>query len=71
MKSELQTRLEQLAYKRTNAFCYSCYQTVKASHCPECGSDDLMRELNGVGVEWGLCRTRHNPHYAESKIMLN
>lgn len=21
--------------------------------CPKCGSDDLMRELEGVGVEWG------------------
>ena len=21
--------------------------------CPKCGSDDLMREVEGVGVEWG------------------
>lgn len=53
MKSEIQQRLEQLAFKRTNSFCYSCYQTVVESHCPSCGSDDFMRELEGVGVEYG------------------
>lgn len=53
MKSEIQQRLEQLALQRTNAFCYSCYNTVKVSHCPSCGSDDFMREMPGVGMEYG------------------
>lgn len=53
MKLEIQQRLEQLAFKRTNSFCYSCYQTVAESHCPSCGGDDFMRELEGVGVEYG------------------
>lgn len=54
MQSEIQERLEQLAFKRTNSFCYSCYQTVTESHCPTCGTDDFMRELPGVGVEYGI-----------------
>ncbi|WP_415062651.1 hypothetical protein [Bdellovibrio sp.] len=53
MKSEIQQRLEQLAIQRTNAFCYSCYKTVTALHCPSCGSDDFMREIPEVGVEYG------------------
>lgn len=54
MHSEIQTRLEQLAFKRTNSFCYFCYQTVTESRCPVCSTDDLMRELPGVGVEYGI-----------------
>lgn len=53
MKSEIHQRLEQLAFKRTNSFCYSCYQIVPGSNCPSCGTDDFMRELFGVGVEYG------------------
>lgn len=53
MKSEIQQRLEQIAFRRTNAFCYSCYRTVLETHCPSCGSGDLMREMSGVGVEYG------------------
>ena len=53
MKSEIQERLEQLAFKRTNSFCYSCYKAVTASNCPSCGTDDFVRELPGVGVEFG------------------
>ena len=52
-KKELTNKLEQIAYQKTNAFCYSCYKTVKQSHCPKCFSDDFMRELEGVGVEYG------------------
>ena len=53
MQSEIQKRLEQLAFKHTNSFCYSCYQTVIEPHCPSCGTDDFMRELSGVGVAYG------------------
>lgn len=50
---ELNSRLVRLAIKKSNAFCYSCYKRAKESNCPGCGSDDLMRELEGVGVEYG------------------
>ncbi|MFP5520710.1 MAG: hypothetical protein ACLGGX_12465 [Bdellovibrionia bacterium] len=53
MKSEIQEKLEQLAYERTTPFCYGCYVDAPTGVCPECHSDDLMRYLVGVGVEWG------------------
>ena len=52
-KSEIQKKLEQLALNRTTPFCYSCYEDAPTGICKRCGSDDLMRKLNGVGVEWG------------------
>lgn len=54
MKSEIQQKLEKLAYKRTKPFCYQCYKTAPTGRCSECSSDDLMRELDGVGVEYGV-----------------
>ena len=54
--TELQTihgRLEQAAYKVTDNFCYSCYKVVEGEYCPNCHSDDFMRHLAGVGVEYG------------------
>jgi hypothetical protein len=53
MKSEIQEKLEQLAYNRTTPFCYGCYVMAPKGVCPNCHSDDLMRHLDGVGVEWG------------------
>lgn len=53
MNSEIQIKLEQLAYNRTTPFCYGCYIDAPTGVCPECHSDDLMRHLDGVGVEWG------------------
>ena len=54
MKTEIQEKLEQLAYERTNPFCYGCYIKAPTGRCPKCHSDDLMRELQGVGVEYGV-----------------
>ena len=54
--TELQTihaRLESAAYKVSDNFCYSCYKVVKGDYCPTCHSDDFMRHLAGVGVEYG------------------
>lgn len=51
---EITTRLEKLAYNKTTAFCYSCYCQAPSGLCLRCGSDDLMRELPGVGVEYGV-----------------
>lgn len=53
MKNEILQKLEQLAYERTTPFCYGCYIKAPKGVCPECHSDDLMRHLDGVGVEWG------------------
>lgn len=47
-------RLNELALKKSNPFCYSCYKEVKKEKCDGCGSDDLMREVKGVGVEYGV-----------------
>lgn len=55
---QLKEALRARAEEESRAFCYTDYVTVEAdSHgryvCLKCGSDDLMRELPGVGVEWG------------------
>jgi hypothetical protein len=61
-------RLEQAAYKITDSFCYHCYKVVEGDYCPTCGTDDFMRHLAGVGVEYGtewvishLLKTRLTP----------
>ena len=46
-------RLQNAAYKITENFCYGCYKVVEGQRCPKCGSDDFMRHLSGVGVEYG------------------
>jgi hypothetical protein len=51
--NELNEKLIALAFDVTDNFCYSCYKVVKADHCPGCHSDDFMRHLDGVGVEYG------------------
>ncbi len=53
MKSEIQSKLEQLARKRSTPFCYSCYEEAPSGRCKTCGSDDLMRLVDGIGVEYG------------------
>lgn len=52
MNSEIQNKLEQIAYKRSKSFCYSCYQEAQTGRCKCCGSDDLMR-LSEAGCEYG------------------
>ena len=60
MKSEIQKKLEQLANERTTPFCYSCYVDAPTGVCLQCHSDDLIRHLAGVGVEWGTsCVIKH------------
>ena len=49
----IHARLEAAAYKVTDNFCYGCYKVVEGEYCPECHSDDFMRHLKGVGVEYG------------------
>lgn len=56
--------LNELAFKASYPFCYSCYQRAETGRCKKCGSDDLMRELPGVGVEYGIDWIIN--HFAES-----
>lgn len=53
MNTEIQEKLEQLALKKSIPFCYQCYRQAPSGRCTTCGSDDLMRELPGVGCEYG------------------
>ena len=50
---EIKNKLTELAFERTTPFCYSCYELCPYRRCKDCGSDDLMRHLEGVGVEYG------------------
>jgi hypothetical protein len=52
-KTEIEEKLEQLAFDRTIPFCYHCYAHAPSGRCNKCLSDDLMRSLAGVGVEYG------------------
>lgn len=51
---ELQKRLEAVAWKKSKPFCYGCYKEAPTGRCVICHSDDLMRLVDGVGVEWGI-----------------
>lgn len=53
MLTELNQRLESLAYKMSKPFCYHCYAVAPTGTCASCGSDDLQRLIPGVGNEWG------------------
>ncbi len=53
MNSDLKDRLQTLAFDITDNFCYGCYKVVEGHYCPSCRSDDFMRHLAGVGVEYG------------------
>ncbi|MFC1634552.1 hypothetical protein ACFL5Z_06880 [Planctomycetota bacterium] len=53
IKDDLKDKLEALALALTDKCCYHCYWIVKEEKCPLCGSDDFMRHLPHVGVEYG------------------
>ena len=54
MSPKLEAAFEELAYERTDRFCYACYKVVEADYCPGCHTDDFMRHLDGIGVEYGI-----------------
>lgn len=54
MNSEIKIVLEKIAYQKSNSFCYHCYSSASTGRCATCHSDDLMREVKGVGVEYGV-----------------
>ena len=51
--NDLKDKLTALAFDVTDNFCYGCYKVVEGDHCLGCHSDDFMRHLDGVGVEYG------------------
>lgn len=51
---EVRVQLLKVAEEHSRPFCYSCYRTAPSGRCAACGSDDLMREVPGVGVEYGF-----------------
>ncbi len=58
--NDITEALTQIAISKSIPFCYSCYTRAPSGKCATCFSDDLMFELPGIGVEYGLCRMRHN-----------
>jgi hypothetical protein len=54
MDSEILKALESLAIASTKPFCYGCYKEAPNGRCLTCGSDDLMRLMEGVGCEYGV-----------------
>ncbi len=52
-KQEITQKLEKIAFLETTPFCYSCYIKAPTGVCHNCGTDDLMLELEGFGVEYG------------------
>ena len=53
INDDLREKLQALAFNLTDNFCYGCYKVDSGDKCPACGSDDFMRHLEGVGVEYG------------------
>jgi len=54
MNTEIKIKLEEIAFKKTVPFCYSCYKEAPTGCCSKCHSDDLMRLRQGSGCEYGI-----------------
>ena len=52
--TELMKKLKKVAIMKTVPFCYSCYIDCPNGICRICHSDDLMRKLEDIGVEYGI-----------------
>ena len=52
-RETIYNQLTALAFQESIPFCYQCYIKAPTGKCDNCGSDDLMREMDGVGCEWG------------------
>ena len=51
--TEINTKLESIAYNKSLPFCYCCYKEAPTGICKTCHSDDLMRLLPDFGCEFG------------------
>ena len=54
MSNGFSAELLRIAEHQSKPFCYGCYVAAPSGRCDRCGSDDLMRLVPGVGVEYGL-----------------
>jgi len=54
MTTRFSADLLRVAEHHSKPFCYGCYKAAPSGRCQQCGSDDLMRLVPGVGVEYGL-----------------
>ena len=52
-RETIYNQLTILAFQESIPFCYACYMKAPTGKCNNCGTDDLMRLLEGVGCEWG------------------
>ena len=52
-RETIYNQLTALAFQESIPFCYGCYIKAPTGKCDNCGSNDLMREMDGVGCEWG------------------
>ncbi|MBM4253679.1 MAG: hypothetical protein FJ146_17060 [Deltaproteobacteria bacterium] len=52
LHTDIIANLTKIAIARSTRFCYGCYADANG-RCAQCGSDDLMFKLDGVGVEYG------------------
>ena len=52
-KEIIYNQLTDLAFQESIPFCYGCYMKAPTGRCDNCGTDDLMRLLEGVGCEYG------------------
>lgn len=50
----LAKKLESLALRKSIPFCYSCYVEAPSGCCARCHSDDLMRLVPGIGLDYGI-----------------
>ena len=65
----LHTQLVAIALSMSVPFCYGCYLDAPGGRCQMCLSDDLMRKLPGIGVEYGtdwIVRAMLSMHLAEA-----
>lgn len=54
LEHDILSRLQRIAEKHSQPFCYSCYKPAPSGRCTNCMSDDLMRFFPGVAVEYGF-----------------
>ena len=50
----ISSALRRLAENQSQPFCYTCYVPAPSGKCDRCMSDDLMRLVPEIGVEFGL-----------------
>ena len=53
MSNNFYEKLSQMALEQSIPFCYGCYKDAPGGRCNTCSSDDLMRHVPGIGVEYG------------------